>query len=86
MKIALVLDWPSIDAAPGHPLSEWEWKVTQELMQAATFKPDYVGTAFRAYTAKWPTLFTDNKPGKLQVWFLRGDVVLWEEQLDWPGY
>ena len=63
MKIALVLDWPSIDAAPGHPLSEWEWKVTQELMQAATFKPDYVGTAFRAYTAKWPTLFTDNKPG-----------------------
>jgi hypothetical protein len=26
------------------------------------------------------------KPGKLQVWFLRGDVVLWEEQLDWPGY
>jgi hypothetical protein len=63
LKIALVLDWPSIDAAPGHPLSEWEWKVTQELMQAATFKPDYVGTAFRAYTAKWPTLFTDNKPG-----------------------
>jgi hypothetical protein len=26
------------------------------------------------------------KPGKLQVWFLRGNVVLWEEQLDWPGY
>ena len=26
------------------------------------------------------------KPGRLQVWFLRGDVVLWEEQLDWPGY
>lgn len=26
-----------------------------------------------------------SRPGKLHVWFLRGDKVLWEEQLDWPG-
>jgi hypothetical protein len=25
------------------------------------------------------------KPGKLSVWFLRGDKVLWEEQIAWPG-
>jgi len=24
--------------------------------------------------------------GKLYVWFLRGDKVLWEQQVDWPGY
>ena len=26
------------------------------------------------------------KSGKLFVWFLRGDKVLWEEKIDWPGY
>jgi hypothetical protein len=26
------------------------------------------------------------KPGKLYVWFLRGDTMLWEERLDWKGY
>jgi hypothetical protein len=25
------------------------------------------------------------RPGKLFVWFLRGDRLLWEEQVDWPG-
>ena len=25
------------------------------------------------------------KPGKLFVWFLRGNRLLWEEQVDWPG-
>ena len=26
------------------------------------------------------------KSGKLSVWFLRGDKVVWEEKIDWPGY
>ena len=63
MKIALVVDWPSIDASPGGPLSEWEWKVTQELMQASGFRPHSIHTAHRAYTAKWHTLFVDGKVG-----------------------
>ena len=26
------------------------------------------------------------KPGTLYVWFFRGDRVVWEEQIRWPGY
>ena len=26
------------------------------------------------------------KPGKIRLWFLRGDVVVWSEDADWPGY
>jgi hypothetical protein len=26
------------------------------------------------------------KPGTLFVWFFRGDRVVWEEQIRWPGY
>ena len=26
------------------------------------------------------------KPGMLTVWFFRGDQVVWEEQVRWPGY
>lgn len=63
MKLALVVDWPAIDAAPGQPFSEWERQVTDELMAAAGFKPSVVLTAFRAYVAKWPTLFANGKPG-----------------------
>lgn len=63
MKIALIIDWPSVDAAQGQALSDWEWKVTKELMDTAGFKPDYIGTAHRAYTAKWPTLFVGGKLG-----------------------
>lgn len=25
------------------------------------------------------------KPGKIRVWFLRGDTLLWAEDVDWPG-
>lgn len=63
MKIALVVDWPSIDAAPGGPLSEWEWKVTQELAQVSGLRIHSIHTAHRAFTAKWPTLFVGGKPG-----------------------
>ena len=27
-----------------------------------------------------------SESGQLHVWFLRGDKVVWEEQIDWPGY
>ena len=63
MKLALVVDWPAIDAASGQPFSEWEWQVIKELMEAAGFKPTVIHTAFRAYVAKWPTLFAGGKPG-----------------------
>ena len=26
------------------------------------------------------------KTGTLFVWFFRGDQVVWEEQIGWPGY
>ena len=26
-----------------------------------------------------------DKPGKLYIWFLRGDRILWQEELMWPG-
>jgi hypothetical protein len=26
------------------------------------------------------------KSGTLFVWFFRGDQVVWEEQIRWPGY
>lgn len=61
MKIALVYEWPSIDGAGD--LSEWEWKVTKELMDVAGLRVQLIAPAFRAYTAKWPTLFVDGKPG-----------------------
>jgi hypothetical protein len=63
VKIALVVDWPSIDAKDGKPFSEWEWQVTKELMGVAGFKPTLVVPAFRAYVAKWSTLFAEGKPG-----------------------
>lgn len=63
MKIALVIDWPSVDAPQGQMLSEWEQQVTKELMQASGFQPTSIHVAHRAYTAKWPTLFVGGKPG-----------------------
>lgn len=63
MKSAIVVDWPSIDAATSLPLSEWEAKVTKELAEAAGFKPDKILAAYPAYVPKWPLLFTNGKPG-----------------------
>ena len=63
MKTALVVDWPSVDAAAGGVMSEWEWQVTSELMKLAGFQPDIITFAHPAYVAKWGTLFVGNKPG-----------------------
>ena len=63
MKIALVVDWPSIDAPSGAVLSGWEWQVTEELMKLAGFKPDFHVAAHPAYVNKWDTLFEGGKVG-----------------------
>ena len=63
MKIALVVDWPSVDAAAGGVMSEWEWQVTSELMKLADFKPDLITCAHPAYVQKWGTLFVGGKVG-----------------------
>jgi hypothetical protein len=88
MKTALVVDWPSVDAAEGFPLSEWEAKVTKELLDAAKLKPTKMLTAFPHHTFKWPTLFEGGKVGgpltkeaeaaRQQLWVdLKGfDIVL----------
>ena len=84
MKIALVVDWPSIDAKDGQAFSEWEWQVTKELMDVAGFKPSLIATAFRAYVAKWPTLFVDGKPGSSLKLMVQEDRDKLVEQL--KGY
>ena len=63
LKTALVLDWPSVDAADGSFLSAWESSVTKELMDAAGFKPDATFVCHPWYVRKWTDLFTEGKPG-----------------------
>lgn len=63
MRTALVIDWPSVDATGGAPLSEWEASTTKELMQLAGFKPDAVFVAYPKHTRKWGDLFLGGKPG-----------------------
>jgi hypothetical protein len=63
VKIALVVDWPSIDAPASTVLSEWEWQVTNELMKVAGFKPDIITFAHPIYVKKWNALFVNGKVG-----------------------
>ena len=63
MKIALVVEWPSVDAPVNAAMSEWEWQVTEELMRLAGFKPDKILRAYPAYVHKWLTLFEGGKIG-----------------------
>jgi hypothetical protein len=63
MKCALVLDWPSLDAQANAHLSEWEAKVTQELLEAAGYKPDLIAVAHKKYVRHWPFAFVGNKVG-----------------------
>lgn len=53
MKIAMVVDWPSLDAPEGKLFSEWEWQVTKELMQAAGLQPGLILPAYPHPLAKW---------------------------------
>lgn len=63
MKIALVVEWPSVDAPVNAAMSEWEWQVTEELMRLSGFKPDKILRAYPAYVHKWLTLFEGGKIG-----------------------
>ena len=60
-RTALVLDWPSIDAAEGSPLSAWEASVTKELAQAAGFKPEKLFLSYPRHVRKWSDLFVGGK-------------------------
>lgn len=62
-RTALVVDWPSIDAVPGEAMSEWEAKVTVELLRAAGLRPKKTFLAYPSYVKKWPELFANGKPG-----------------------
>ena len=63
MKIAVVVDWPSIDAPEGRLLSEWEWQVTKELMDSAGLGPSTMVSAFPNYTPKWEALWQNKRIG-----------------------
>lgn len=63
MKTALVLDWPSADAAKGQPVSQWEAEVTAELQKLSGFYPDATFVAHPAYVHKWNTLWEKGKLG-----------------------
>jgi hypothetical protein len=63
MKIAMVIEWPSIDAVAGSPFSEWDWKVTQELMRSAAFSPTVILSAYPTHVKKWEQLFVGGRVG-----------------------
>lgn len=63
MKIAVVVDWPSIDAPTGQLLSEWEWQVTKELMDSAGLGPVTMLGAFPNYVPKWDAVWQNKRIG-----------------------
>lgn len=63
MKIALVVEWPSVDAPINAAMSEWEWQVTDELMKLTGFKPDKILRAYPSFVSKWAMLFEGGKVG-----------------------
>jgi hypothetical protein len=38
----------------------------------------------RTLSIDFPPDYFD-KPGKMRVWFLRGDKIIWDDELSWPG-
>lgn len=66
-KLALVVDWPSVDAVPGAPFSEWEASVVRDLAQAAGFKPEKIFLAYPEHVPKWSNLFPSGKIGTLMT-------------------
>jgi len=67
LRIALVVDYPSIDAVPGSAFSEWEAGVVRELAQAAGFRPEKIFLAYPDHVAKWSELFINGKPGSIMT-------------------
>lgn len=62
MKIAFVVDWPSVDAPKDSILSTWETQVLTELSDAADIQPTYMA-AYGYHTKHQHTLFEGNKVG-----------------------
>lgn len=62
LKLALVVDWPSIDAPKGQLFSAWETQVIQELQNAADFQPIHLG-AYNRHVNHLHTLFEGGKIG-----------------------
>lgn len=63
MKLAMVVDWPSVDAGAGSLFSEWEWQVTKELMGLAGFEPDLIAPAFPRHLNKWDGVWENGRIG-----------------------
>lgn len=63
MKIAMVVEWPAVDAAGGSAFSEWETQVLKELMHAADFRPDKIFCAHPHHVYKWAALWEGGKIG-----------------------
>lgn len=59
LKKALVISWPSVDSKTG--LSEWERKVTSDLLEKANFIPDITLFAYPTHVKNWITLFNGRK-------------------------
>ena len=51
---------------------------------AVFYPPDAWATGDRLLLLDLPRDSFD-QPGKLYIWFLRGDRILWQEELMWPG-
>ena len=63
MKLAMVVDWPSVDAAEDGIFSNWEWQVTKELMAGAGFRPQLIAPAFPRFLNKWEGAWQNGKIG-----------------------
>jgi len=62
MKLALVVDWPAVDASKGEVFSAWETQVVGELMNAANFHATIL-VAHSQHTQHAHTLFEGGKMG-----------------------
>jgi hypothetical protein len=59
MKLALVLDAPSLGAPPGKWLTDFEQKVTNRLQEQAGFHPDATFCLYPKPVSQWRSLFID---------------------------
>lgn len=63
LRAALVIDCPSVDAAKGQLLSEWEKETTDELLKLSGFTPDTILPASATHFRKIETQFSAGKRG-----------------------
>lgn len=63
MRVALVVDWPAIDAQGGSLFSDWEWQVTKELLEGAGLKPDLITCAYPEHVRRWDQVWQNGRIG-----------------------